>query len=280
MLYGLDWLVPGMNFRWLGVAGIELSVKDDVLLIDPYFTRAPIRNILYGRVIPDVQIGRLYPTAFNYLLITHPHFDHVMDAGELLKQSGAQAFGSPNACRLMEVMGAPKENLNVITPGDHLELGHFSVDVYPLQHRTTPIDRWINGLLARNLTSPPRLLDYRMDICFGFCIQVEGYEVLVGDLKTEADLLFTTPLKSRDYYKNLLGNIRPKLVVLIHWDDFFRPLSKQILPMLAKPERFWAPIQRLNLESVEREIQSISREFHVLIPKIFHSYVLKKEIDP
>lgn len=266
-----------MIFRWLGVAGIELRVDRETLVIDPYFTRAPLRNVFYGRVIPDVQNRRLHHPSYNYILITHPHFDHVMDAGELLKQCGAQGYGSPNACRLMGVMGAPRESLNVISPGDHLDLGPFSVDVYPLDHRSTPIDRWINGALARNLKAPLRLLDYRMDVCYGFHIQVDRFRVLVGDLTTEADVLFTIPMMSRDYYEQLLNSIRPRLIVLIHWDDFFRPLSKQILPMFAQPKLIWPPFQRLNMVDIQREIESISRDFHVLVPKIFYTYELKNE---
>lgn len=268
-----------MIFRWLGVAGIELNIDGENMAIDPYFTRAPLRKILFGRVASEAYNRRPHPPAYTYILITHPHFDHVMDAGELLKQGGAQGYGSPNACRLMEVMGAPPENLKVIVPGDHLRLGHFSVDVYPLEHRTTPIDRWINGVLSRNLKAPLRCLDYRMDASYGFHIRVNGFEVLIGDLPIRADVLFTTPLNTMDYYELLLNSIRPKLVVPIHWDDFFRPLSSQVLPLFSPPKLDWPPIQRINMGKIKYEIESISDSIRVLLPKIFHSYELENEID-
>ena len=40
-------------FRWLGTAGIELTVKDQVLVIDPYFTRCSFWKVWVGRVRPD-----------------------------------------------------------------------------------------------------------------------------------------------------------------------------------------------------------------------------------
>ena len=37
-------------FRWLGVAGIELKVNGEILLIDPFFTRPPAWRMWFGRV--------------------------------------------------------------------------------------------------------------------------------------------------------------------------------------------------------------------------------------
>jgi L-ascorbate metabolism protein UlaG (beta-lactamase superfamily) len=42
-----------IRFRWLGTAGIELVVNDQVLLIDPYFTRLPVWKLVSGRVRPN-----------------------------------------------------------------------------------------------------------------------------------------------------------------------------------------------------------------------------------
>jgi L-ascorbate metabolism protein UlaG (beta-lactamase superfamily) len=37
------------GFRWLGTAGIELIAKDQVLVIDPYFTRFSTWRMCLGQ---------------------------------------------------------------------------------------------------------------------------------------------------------------------------------------------------------------------------------------
>jgi L-ascorbate metabolism protein UlaG (beta-lactamase superfamily) len=266
-----------MIFRWLGAAGIELRVGDNVLAIDPFFTRPPLWRIFFARVSPEVNWLAQHLPPPDHVLITHSHYDHVLDAAAVLRYSRAQSYGSLNACRLMVVMGAPEENVHEINAGDHLDLGPFSVDVQPLVHRRTPIDRWINGDLPKVLKAPLRLLDYRMDVCFGFRIEVDRRVLLVGDLPLEADILFTVPMNTLDHYEWLLDQVKPKLVVPIHWDDFFRPLNKRILPMLKAPKLTWPPLERVNLGDFKHEIESLSKHHRLLVPKIFETYQLEDE---
>lgn len=267
-----------MIFRWLGVAGIELRVSDTVLVIDPYFTRATFRYVWWGRVFPDVQkIKRHLPTC-DYVLITHPHWDHVMDAGEILRYSGAQGYGSLNACRLMVITGASGKNVHEIKAGDHLKLGPFSIDVAALGHRWTPINRWINGNLRPDLEAPLKLLDYRMDASYGFLIQAEGWKLLVGDLPMAADVLFTVPLNPMDHYKRLLASVQPKLVIPIHWDDLFHPSAMQARPIFTLPRLGWPPLQRFDIYAFERMFEMLSSSVRLLIPNPFHHYVLEDEV--
>jgi len=44
-----------LELRWLGVAGIELRVNEQILVIDPFVTRPPFRRMWWGRVRSDVE---------------------------------------------------------------------------------------------------------------------------------------------------------------------------------------------------------------------------------
>ena len=89
-----------IRFRWLGTGGIELVVNDQVLLIDPYFTRFPLRKLVLGRVRPNrALIGDTIKHS-DYVLLSHAHFDHLMDVPDMVRNTGAVAIGSPNSCRL------------------------------------------------------------------------------------------------------------------------------------------------------------------------------------
>jgi L-ascorbate metabolism protein UlaG (beta-lactamase superfamily) len=114
-----------MEFRWLGVAGIELRVEDCVLVIDPFFTRPPFRRLWLGRVRPDQGLIAGKIKQCDFILVSHAHYDHLMDVPEVMRNTGATALGSENACRLLALLGAPAEHIRPIRAGDQFPLGMY-----------------------------------------------------------------------------------------------------------------------------------------------------------
>jgi L-ascorbate metabolism protein UlaG (beta-lactamase superfamily) len=129
-----------MKFRWLGVAGIELNVGGEILVIDPYFTRAPFRNLLFGRISPDAQLIHKYLPVCSYVMVTHAHFAHVMDAAVVLLTCSAQGYGSLNACCLMTAMGAPVEYVHRISGEEHLNWSFSGVHHQQHPYTNRPLD--------------------------------------------------------------------------------------------------------------------------------------------
>src|SRR5512137_2297982 len=106
-----------MELRWLGVAGIELRLNGQTLAIDPYFTRAPLRRML-ERMHPDRRLVAGQLPRCDYVLVTHPHYDHLADVPEVVRNTGATALGSANACRLLAALGVPAQQVRQIGAGD------------------------------------------------------------------------------------------------------------------------------------------------------------------
>jgi L-ascorbate metabolism protein UlaG (beta-lactamase superfamily) len=160
------------SFRWLGTAGLELNYAGQRLLIDPFFTRPPVHALLrMARVTSNEALAqRLAPRA-DHILVTHPHYDHLLDVPAILQRTGARAYGSPSTCQILALHGIPAGQVRCIQPGDRLELGPFQVEVFPGFHTRTPADRLVNGPLAPRLHLPLRLTDYRMDACYSFRIR-------------------------------------------------------------------------------------------------------------
>src|SRR5512133_8562 len=94
-------------FRWFGVAGFELRTGDQVLLVDPFFTRPPARYLFGGRPRSNPALVSAHVERANTLLITHAHWDHLMDAPEVIRQTGAAAYGSSNTGGLLRASGVP-----------------------------------------------------------------------------------------------------------------------------------------------------------------------------
>ncbi|MGD2146252.1 MAG: MBL fold metallo-hydrolase [Anaerolineae bacterium] len=266
-------------FRWLGVAGIELRVDDQVLAIDPFFTRPPLRRLFFGQVEPDSELIAEHMERCDDIVITHAHWDHVMDVPELVRSTGATAWGSANACRLLAICGVPAEKTRVIHAGDALELGPYRVQVIPAKHRWVPAFRPKD--LAPGLEPPLRLRDYQMEWCFSVLVAVEGLRLLNwrsvdSDPAPRADVLFVGPHDGRNHYQALLQAVQPRLVIPVHWDDFFRPLEDPIRPCWRAPRWALPPFGRVNLARLKRMIQQIDPQVEILIPEILHPYDLRR----
>ncbi|HEY4689291.1 MAG TPA: MBL fold metallo-hydrolase [Anaerolineae bacterium] len=263
-----------VQFRWLGVAGIELAVNDRVLAVDPFFTRPPFRRMWFGRAHPNRSLIAEKIQRCHFILVTHPHWDHIMDVPDVARNTGATVFGSPNACQLASALGVPDKQIHPIALGDTLSLDEFEIEVLPAQHLKTPIDGLINGPLRRDLRPPLRLFDYRMDACFSFRIRAGAYRVLHGEHPVPADILLAAPLQPRTHFESLLRDVRPHVIIPIHWDDLFRPLSKPIRPMLKPPVWAIPPLQRMEPTEFKKMIEGTAAKTKVFIPEIFRSYSL------
>lgn len=269
-------------YRWLGVAGLEFTYDGYTLLIDPFFTRpGKMALILNRRVQADTQLIARHISRADAVLVTHPHYDHLLDVPEVLRRTGAPAFGTANTCALLALHGIPAGQIHVIQVGDRLELGPFYVEVIQTRHSSIPLARLFNGPLPARLRDgkvrlPLRLNDYRMDTSYGFRIHAGGQILQVGKHPTPADMLFISPYGSRKTLGALLNAVQPRIIVPIHWDDFIRPLSKPLVPMLITPAQgprpFLQPLGRLDMAAYIRYVHSIYPPAQVQFPEIFQVY--------
>lgn len=260
--------------QWLGVAGLAFEEAGSVLLIDPFFTRPSRSDMVWmRRVVPDAKLAEQYAPRANFILVTHPHYDHLMDVPNIMRRTGASAYGTPNTCGLLELHDLPAERIHAVAPGDQMELGPFSVEVLKGTHTRTPVDRWINGPLPRNLRLPLRLIDYVMDTNYAYRITVDGKKMLVGNHPTPADVWFLSPYQSRDVFAEMLRAVSPKKIIPIHWDDFTLPLTQPLRPMIitvaqGQSPRF-PPVRRIDLDGLARFAKIILPEVEVMVPEIF-----------
>jgi L-ascorbate metabolism protein UlaG (beta-lactamase superfamily) len=264
-----------LTFRWLGCAGVELRAGGRSLAVDPFFTRLSIRQFFTGRAVSNrALIAEKLPRC-DYVLATHAHHDHIMDIPAVVQRTGAHVYGSENACLLTAAGGAPLENIHRLHFGDHLSLGPFEVDVLPAVHMDTPVDFMIKGPVSLRMKAPLRLLNFRLDEDYSFLIRVEGQRLLLGTAPLAADVYFPIPLNPKLDFPTQLRAVHPRLVIPIHWDDFFRPLSKPVRPSYKLPITSWPPLQRIDLVEFKHMAQESLPGVQVLIPEMFKAYSMR-----
>ncbi len=268
-----------VHFRWLGTAGIELREDQQVLVIDPYFTRFPFWRMWLGRVHPNRRLIAEKIQCCDFVLVTHAHWDHVMDVPDVAQNTGAMVLGSPNTCRLAALCGLPEQQIREIRVGEELSLGHFQIEVLQAKHMRTP--GFTPGPLSSDFKPPLRARDYQMDDNFSFVISVGAHRLLTDpgeDPKSAvpADVLFVNPRQYHAHYASLLHLVGPKVVIPNHWDDFFRPLSKPLCPYFKAPRWAFPPLQRTNLTEFRRVIEALGLGVKVFIPEILRVYALSE----
>lgn len=255
-----------LTFRWLGTAGVEIKAGEQVLAIDPFFTRPSMPSLLRP-LIPNEQLVVEKLPECNFVLVTHSHYDHLMDVPAVLRHTGATAFGSANTCQLLRLLGTPASQVHELHVGDQFTTGNFQLTVIPGQHSSIPLGWVFNGRLSPNLQPPLRVQDYRMDVCLGYCITILGVRLLVCAAEPQmADVVFAVAQEAWHYYRKLLQFARPRIFVPIHWDNFTRPLSQPL-------SRFTRP-GRPTLQQIANLAHQILQDVTVIIPELFREYSL------
>jgi L-ascorbate metabolism protein UlaG (beta-lactamase superfamily) len=199
----------------------------------------------------------------------------------VVHNTGAEAMGSPNSCRLLAACGVSGDKMREIGVGDKLTLKDLQVEVLRAEHLKMP--GFGPGSLAHDLKPPQRARDYRMDENFSFLIEVNGHRLLTDPgMRPEdgmaADVLFVFPSRAPGYYESLLGVVQPTVVIPWHWDDFFRPLSKPLQPYWKPPRWAFPPLQRVNLAKFRQMIRQIDPETQVVEPEALRTYDLGERL--
>lgn len=235
-------LPDGLEVEWLGVSGYRLTYEGQTIFVDPYLSRAPLRNLLLRRpTLPDpAALDRFVraPAEVAGVLVGHTHFDHAVDAPAIARRFGCSAYGSDSLVTLMGLHGLAEQTVEV-EPYRTYELGPFEVAFTPSVHSklllglAVPYD---GDLTCEHLDglSPNA---YRCGQVWGISIRVAGLLLyhqgsanLIDDAVREADVdVFLAGIAGRnftsDYWRRILPLLNPHTVVPTHYDNFFRPLG-------------------------------------------------------
>jgi L-ascorbate metabolism protein UlaG (beta-lactamase superfamily) len=270
-----------IELTYTGVAGWHLRTPGHALSFDPYYTRM---NMVRGEIrpaIPDVEAIREHAPPTDSIFISHPHYDHIMDAPEVARLHGAAIHTSPQGCDLLRILGVPEEQIRPIQSGDRLALGDMAVTVYRAQHRIIFGKVPFQGALRPGLTPPIHGRDYRMVQLFSFLIEVGGMRILIcngidAEPRVEADLLIVGPDAARWQLELILGDVKPRVVLPNHWDNMFQPLSAPVRPMVQSPRRFTLWPRRIDLGRFTQLVNEIAPAARVLVPERFKAYRVGK----
>src|SRR5271166_3643728 len=242
-----------LSATWMGVATLLLDDGSSALMTDGYFSRPSLARVAAGKVSPsparvDGCLARAKVSRLEAVIPVHTHIDHVMDSALVADRTGAKLVGGESAANVGRGYGLPEDRLVVATSGEPITLGAYDVTLVESHH--CPPDRF-PGVIGAPLIPPVKASAYRCGEAWstlvhhrpsGLRLLIQGSAGFVKGALTgqRADAVYLSVgqlgLQPRsyllDYWTETVRAVGARRVVLIHWDDFFRPLSK---PLRALP---------------------------------------------
>lgn len=243
-----------LSVTWMGVA--TLLVDDGSsppLLTDGYFSRPGLTQVAAGKVAPsaarvDGCLARAKVSRLAAVIPVHTHIDHVLDSPLVAERTGAPLVGGQSAANVGRGHGLPEDRLVVAASGAPITLGAFDVTLVESHH--CPPDRF-PGVISAPVRPPVKASAYRCGESWSTLIHhrssdrrllIQGSAGYVtgalNGMRAEAVYLSVGQLGLQprsyvvEYWNETVRAVGARRVVLIHWDDFFRPLSK---PLRALP---------------------------------------------
>jgi L-ascorbate metabolism protein UlaG (beta-lactamase superfamily) len=242
-----------LTVTWLGVSTLLLDDGSSTLMTDGYFSRPSLAQVALGKVSPsparvDGCLARLQLTRLEAVIPVHTHIDHALDSALVADRTGARLVGGESAANVGRGYGLTADRLVVAVSGEPIRLGAF--DITLIKSRHSDPDRFPGEITAPVIT-PVRASAYRCGESWSTLVHhrpsdrrllIQGSAGFVkgalaghradvvylgvGQLGIQAEPYLV------DYWTETVRTVGARRVVLVHWDDFFRPLSE---PLRALP---------------------------------------------
>ncbi len=245
-----------LTVTWLGVSTLLIDDGASALMTDGFFSRPSLARVGVGKLAPsaarvDGCLARVGVKRLEAVVPVHTHFDHALDSALVADRTGAHLVGGESAANVGRGYGLSDDRLVVAAAGSPVRLGAFDITLIGSRH--SPPDRF-PGAIDRPVVPPVRAAAYRCGDAWATFVHhrpsnrrllIQGSAGFVkGSLEgRQADVAYLgvgqlgvqSESYIHDYWAETVRTVGARRVVLVHWDDFFRPLSKPLraLPYVA-----------------------------------------------
>jgi len=247
----------GLSVTWMGTAGFLVADGRDSFYIDPYVSRYSLFRVLAGlRLPPRVDLVRRWigltgGGSAGAVVVSHSHFDHVLDAPFFAKETGAVLVGSESTANVGRGAGLDEGSIRRVGPGDAYRVGAFTVRFVESVHGFGLFGRTpYPGRIDAPLEPPAPAAAYRLGTVFSLVIdhplgtivhhgsagRVPGsFEGLRADVLL---LCVAGRGNTAEYLERTALACGARTVVPAHFDYFFTPLDERVrhIPMVRMKE--------------------------------------------
>lgn len=276
----------GVNFKWFGTDGWEITFGGKTILLDPWFSRfdtgffAGKFNAKTPIKVEEALIDQHIAKA-DQILIGHGHWDHMADIPYIAKKTGAQVIGSETHANVLRASGVPEGKIVQVKGGEYMQFDGYTIEVFPALHSMGPTKKHAVPGHLYSVPAPPTTvgdmpegdsLVYLITIGGRFSIFLMStanfIERAIAGLKPDVALIasiFANQIHT--FTPRLLKVLNyPKLILPTHWDNFEKPYAEGPQDLRAI---FGDPA---NLDLWVKEAKQVSPKSKIVVLKFFEGY--------
>lgn len=286
-----------VTLEYMGAAGWRITDGITVILVDPYISRiigpppplAPPYSRLPGDTRhvygwddvapPDFEAIDSHVPIANFILVTHTHYDHVLDVPHIAAKTHAVVIGTESTENVLRAYSVPEQQLITVRGGEDYDFGTLSVKVIPSLH--SPLDHkhyFSSETTPAGMKAPLTLQQMHPEGgTLAYLIRFDGHQILAfGGMNyiereiegLEPDVVLVGASSSRkeiyDYTGRLMRALHyPPLVLPTHWDNFFAPYGTSQQSAVDA------------LQSFVQEVRGASPKTKIVVPKYFEAIPLE-----
>ena len=224
-----------MKVTWFAAASLAVETAAGRLLIDPFF---PLKG-------SPTQVAHDAFAGYDDILVTHGLFDHLMSLPRILREGRAVVHCTGTPRQTLLSMDVPEARIISFNSGDTLELQGMRVAVYPSRYAAFETPTLLNRRLLQYAGNAMTLLMGLQNYpengeTVGFLIEGDGGSLFVlgslalddgTDYPSGMDLLVLPCQGEGDLVTpatQIISRLKPKAVLLDHFDDAFPPGSRAV----------------------------------------------------
>ena len=259
-----------MKFRWFGAAGLEFQFNSSTILIDPYLSRHSPFNIIFAKLIPNIQTIKRYVSIADQIFVSHSHFDHISDIPEIYRITNADIYSTKYGKDILIDKMVPENKIFVLVDKAKIDKPDYSLS--PIYGDHMPIIGK-KQYLKQNNKIPEKIersFHYCMDDLYNFFIEYNDIKILIWNSHFKNDLINADVLiiKPQDnIVLEIVKQIRPKLLVPVHWDKLWKKEIRNTDTIPICFDKNYSKVRAFSWNKFISTINKITPETKILIPE-------------
>jgi len=242
-----------VTVTWLGVSTLLFDDGETQILIDGFFSRPSLADVVLDRPVENdaaminYALDEYRMRRLAAIIPVHSHFDHAMDIGAIANRTSASILGSESTAKIARGAGVPEDQITLVGENQVYEFGRFAVTL--LRSRHAPIG-WrgsvpLAGTIDTPLTLPQPVSAWREGVSYAVVIShPEGTTLVQGsagladgalsDISADVVMLGVFGLDSlgkdyaEKYWQAVVTETGAKSVYPIHFDDYTKPFGETV----------------------------------------------------
>lgn len=234
-----------VSYTWLGTTGTYFTDGKTSFLIDPVVTRPSLYDEIFNRSVESdrkavqATIEKYQLKHIKAIFVSHSHFDHAIDAPEFARQTSAILLGSPSTANIGKGDGLPARQIHTFRANETIRVGSFKITVLDATHPPLFCGyQTASGLIEAPLRQPTQITNFKMGGAYSFLIEHADGKIFfhptsqakANEVHPKADILFLGVASRKsddDTIDSLVTPTAPRIMVPLHFDDFFSPIPRE-----------------------------------------------------